>query len=208
VSRLPNTALQPPIRAPRRFETARVSSCGLRLNAKPLCRRISSLAIGSPLNDNTHMSQDLLAVRRLPHDDPLVRELDYETALLRQVTIIDEEDPAELVERLDYVGIQTIWEARHNLRKFRQAIGRLSILLSAKAQGGTVRRGISLRLLCLLLIASADNASENTMLDYLEWVQIGPSAEREQQAQRAWTACLQALKPAIGEVQSNAESTS
>ena len=42
------------------------------------------------------------------------------------------------------------------------------------------------------------------VLDYLESFGVGPSADREQQAEIIWNTCLEALKPAAGEVESEA----
>ena len=110
------------------------------------------------------MAQNPLAVR-WPPDDPVVREIDLQIALLQERTLADDDSPDDLVKRrLDYVGIRTIWQARHELRRFRQILCRLFVLESGTAHGGTVRRGISLRLLCLLLVASSDDASEQPAL--------------------------------------------
>jgi len=172
---------------------------GTRRSVQVVGLKHQTLRSRSRLEHNiVEMAQNPLAVR-WPHDDPVVRELDQQIALLQERTLTDDDSPDDLVKRrLDYVGIRTIWEVRHKLRNFRQILGRLSVLLSGKAHGGTVRRGISLRLLCLLLVASSDDASEETMLDYLDWLDIGREVEREREAQRIWKACLAALEPTGG----------
>lgn len=125
-------------------------------------------------------------------NNPFVREIDGKIASVPKSRIVENEEYVIAdIDKLHYVGLETIADIDSSLREFAEIIGSFAKLWLARSKYAELSAGICLFYLCYVLVARKNSLEE--AYNYLKESGIGDPGEQRSIAQKILSTYKQAI---------------